>query len=96
MGGYGKEIAPEDMEGIFSYGVSDFATSESRGLGLFTARNYALAMQGTIRAENRGDGIAFLVTLPTEAGEIRNLSVRLGVGYRPSGRWKAVVERNVG
>lgn len=67
---YGQEIPPENMEEIFSYGVSDFVTPESRGLGLFTARNYALAMQGTIRAENRGDGVAFLITLPTNAGEI--------------------------
>ena len=59
---------PEDMlEKIFSFGVTTNTDStEHRGQGLFAAINLAVAMRGTLHVENREDGVAFVLTLPSE------------------------------
>lgn len=64
----GKPIAETDLETIFNYGVSDNSTPENRGLGLFASRIHVLAMRGTIRVENRCNGVAVIVTLPSTTG----------------------------
>jgi signal transduction histidine kinase len=60
----GAHIAPEQLEAIFAYGVSDYADVENHGIGLFVARSYLLAMKASIRAENRMSGVAMVVTFP--------------------------------
>jgi len=65
----GPAIAPDAIERIFEYGVSDpkAATGEAgnttRGQGLFVARTYMAKMGGTIRAENVEGGVVFTLGL---------------------------------
>ncbi|MEW6704768.1 MAG: HAMP domain-containing sensor histidine kinase [Pseudomonadota bacterium] len=67
----GPPIAPELMDKIFEYGVSDPASGEGgthRGQGLFVAKTYMAKMGGTIRAHNVGGGVAFVLALPRAGG----------------------------
>ena len=64
---HGTPIAPDMLERIFEYGVSEAAEAadgERRGQGLFVARTYMAKMGGTIVAENTDDGVSFTLTLP--------------------------------
>jgi K+-sensing histidine kinase KdpD len=64
---HGAPIAPDMLERIFEYGVSEAAEAadgERRGQGLFVARTYMAKMGGTIVAENTDDGVSFTLTLP--------------------------------
>ncbi len=66
IGNQGPQIAPERLERIFEYGVSDQADSAAhgnRGQGLFVARTYLAKMGGTIAAHNLNDGVCFVLTL---------------------------------
>ncbi|MBC7602960.1 MAG: HAMP domain-containing histidine kinase [Ramlibacter sp.] len=61
----GAPIAPNMLERVFEYGVSD-AQGEGktqRGQGLFVARTYMAKMAGTITARNEVDGVTFVLTL---------------------------------
>ncbi|WP_430423330.1 sensor histidine kinase [Methylibium petroleiphilum] len=60
----GPLIPSAELESIFDYGVSDAASPENSGLGLFASRHYALAMRATIRAENQSNGVAMVITFP--------------------------------
>jgi signal transduction histidine kinase len=63
---YGPSIAPELMDKIFEYGVSDQPDSGAngnRGQGLFVAKTYMAKMGGTIVAENTLDGVKFILSL---------------------------------
>lgn len=63
----GSAIAPEMLEKIFEYGVSDQPDSGAeghRGQGLFVARTYMAKMGGTIAARNSADGVSFDLQLP--------------------------------
>ncbi|GAA6142360.1 HAMP domain-containing sensor histidine kinase [Hydrogenophaga sp. 5NK40-0174] len=70
----GPAIAEEQLDRIFEYGVSDqnaaafsaqaSAAAERRGQGLYVARTYLAKMGGSIRAENRDDGVQFCLELP--------------------------------
>lgn len=60
----GPLIPNAELESIFDYGVSDAASPENSGLGLFASRHYALAMRATIRAENQSNGVAMVITFP--------------------------------
>ncbi len=60
---FGKHI--EDTVEIFSLGVSDRASPDSMGLGLYAAKIQIRGMNGNIHAENRESGVAFVITLPT-------------------------------
>lgn len=53
----------EDCESIFKLGVSDPENGGHLGLGLYAARMYLFGMRGSILAENRRDGVAFVVRL---------------------------------
>lgn len=62
----GPAIAPEMLEKIFEYGVSDQADSAAagrRGQGLFVARTYMAKMGGTISARNAANGVEFVLEL---------------------------------
>jgi signal transduction histidine kinase len=64
----GPNIAPQMLETIFEYGVSDpqaaaGADGGRRGQGLFVAKTYLAKMGGTIHAENTADGVTFVLTL---------------------------------
>lgn len=62
----GSAIAPDLMERIFDYGVSDAAAgggSGRRGQGLFVARTYMAKMGGTVRAVNAAGGVRFELAL---------------------------------
>lgn len=48
---------------IFELGVSDRTGENNLGLGLYAAKIRIEAMRGEIRAENRSDGVAFVLTL---------------------------------
>ncbi len=66
MHNIGNAIAPELIERIFEYGVSDQLDAGAlgnRGQGLFVARTYMAKMGGTIAAENVGNGVSFTLTL---------------------------------
>jgi len=70
----GPQIAPEIIERIFDYGVSDqepapqsITTGERRGQGLFVARTYMAKMGGTIGARNVADGVVFTLTFQRSA-----------------------------
>ena len=60
----GLLIPDAELESIFDYGVSDAASPENSGLGLFASRHYALAMRATIRVENQSNGVAMVITFP--------------------------------
>ena len=53
----------EDCENIFKLGVSDPANGGRLGLGLYAVRMYLFGMRGSISAENRHDGVAFVIRL---------------------------------
>lgn len=59
----GSSIPQEKLESVFKYRNSDRSTPRNRGLGLFAARAYLLAMKATIRAENRPAGVAMVIAL---------------------------------
>jgi len=62
----GPTIAPELLDKIFEYGVSDQAdgaASGSRGQGLFVAKTYMAKMGGTLQARNLPDGVSFALSL---------------------------------
>lgn len=61
----GENIPSEQIESIFNYGVSTRGKLDNKGIGLFSARSYMVSMRGTIYAENKTDGVAFIITLPT-------------------------------
>lgn len=66
----GEFIAPEMLDKIFEYGVSDQPDSAAeghRGQGLFVARTYMAKMGGTIAARNTADGVSFELRLPRAA-----------------------------
>ena len=62
----GPHIAPELIDQIFEYGVSDQTESGAngnRGQGLFVAKTYMAKMGGTITARNDGDGVSVVLVL---------------------------------
>lgn len=64
----GPPIAPELLERIFEYGVSDAGSGEQhRGQGLFVARTYMAKMGGTITAASIDGGVTFTLTLQRAA-----------------------------
>jgi signal transduction histidine kinase len=70
----GPPIAPEMIDRIFEYGVSEPAAGAladnggRRGQGLFVAKTYMAKMGGTIRALNLPGGVAFVLALPHVGG----------------------------
>jgi signal transduction histidine kinase len=62
----GETIDETRLEDIFNMGVSIRRTPHptNQGQGLFVARQFVSRMNGTIRARNLMDGVAFDVTLP--------------------------------
>lgn len=56
----------KDPVGIFSLGVTDQADEDHFGLGLYAAALRMHAMNGTIEAENRRNGVAFMIRISTE------------------------------
>ncbi|MDR3212745.1 MAG: HAMP domain-containing histidine kinase [Azoarcus sp.] len=67
----GPGIAPEWLEKIFEYGfsgVSERASENNRGQGLFVAKTYMAKMGGTIRAVNEADGVSFYLELKRADG----------------------------
>lgn len=67
----GPWIAPERLESVFKYRDSDRLESSNRGLGLFAARAYLLAMKATIHAENQPTGVAMVMRLQRAAAPTR-------------------------
>jgi signal transduction histidine kinase len=64
----GAEIAPDRLERIFDYGISDAAPgSARRGQGLFVARTYMAKMGGSVHAVNADGGVRFELSLPLAA-----------------------------
>lgn len=61
---HGDPIPEDELDTIFNLGVTDRATPENKGQGLFVARTLALGMRATLTVENRTDGVAFVITLP--------------------------------
>lgn len=62
----GPQIAPDMLEKIFEYGVSDqhdAGANGNRGQGLFVAKTYMAKMGGTIYAQNVADGVVFVLGL---------------------------------
>ncbi|MDR7305805.1 HAMP domain-containing sensor histidine kinase [Rhodoferax saidenbachensis] len=62
----GPQIAPELLDKIFEYGVSDqpeSAANGNRGQGLFVAKTYMAKMGGTIAARNEDDGVTLVLGL---------------------------------
>ncbi|HEX4376772.1 MAG TPA: ATP-binding protein [Steroidobacteraceae bacterium] len=61
----GPQIAPDRLQKVFDYGVSEAAGrgGQHRGQGLFVARTYMAKMGGTIDAENVDDGVEFVLRL---------------------------------
>lgn len=62
----GPPIAPAIIGKIFEYGVSDqvdSAANGNRGEGPFVAKTYMAKMGGTIAAQNRQDGVSFVMSL---------------------------------
>ena len=67
----GPQIAPELLDKIFEYGVSDqpeSAANGNRGQGLFVAKTYMAKMGGTIAACNEGDGVTLVLGLQRVVG----------------------------
>lgn len=56
----------KDTVGIFTLGVTDQADEGHLGLGLYAAALRMHAMNGTIEAENRDNGVAFKIRVSTE------------------------------
>jgi signal transduction histidine kinase len=64
----GELIDAAMLERIFEFGVSSRQDAQThRGQGLFVARTYMAKMAGTISAENRKDGVSFVLRLPLAA-----------------------------
>ncbi len=76
----GPAIAPELLDKIFEYGVSESASqaegaeqgaeqaaSAHRGQGLFVAKTYMAKMGGTVSAHNVADGVSFVLALQRPA-----------------------------
>ena len=61
----GPAIPADALERIFEHGDSTRPDAEAahRGQGLFVARTYLAKMGGTLVAQNRADGVEFLLTL---------------------------------
>ncbi|MEO7105179.1 MAG: HAMP domain-containing sensor histidine kinase [Rhodoferax sp.] len=67
----GPQIAPDLIEQIFEYGVTDqtaFAAEGNRGQGLFVAKTYMAKMGGTIAARNDGGGVSLILGLQRVGG----------------------------
>lgn len=60
----GPGIPADRLKSIFQYRTSDSQDPRSRGLGLYAARSYLIAMRSTITAENRDNGVAFVILIP--------------------------------
>ncbi|MDG0835130.1 sensor histidine kinase [Roseateles saccharophilus] len=60
----GPVIPADRLKSIFQYRTSDSQDPRSRGLGLYAARSYLIAMRSTIAAENRDNGVAFVMLMP--------------------------------
>ncbi|MBF0471349.1 MAG: ABC transporter substrate-binding protein [Gammaproteobacteria bacterium] len=65
--GGGIELQP--VSAVFRRGVRA-KSSPGAGLGLYVAKQLAERLQGTIRAENRGEGACFTLTLPLFSGVV--------------------------
>jgi signal transduction histidine kinase len=63
----GPSIPEDDLEKIFGLGVSNSASPDSSGLGLFASRIYGQAMEVTMHAENRDQGVAMVLRFPIYA-----------------------------
>lgn len=62
----GSHIAPEMLDRIFEYGVSDALLTEQnehRGQGLFVVKTYMAKMGGTVIATNHTEGVSFKLSL---------------------------------
>ncbi len=67
----GPQIAPDMLEKIFEYGVSDqleAGAHGNRGQGLFVAKTYMAKMGGTIAAQNVENGVVFVLGLQRGIG----------------------------
>lgn len=64
---YNRGDRLEDCESIFKLGVSDPDKGGQLGLGLYAAKMYLSGMNGSIYAENRDDGVAFIIHLQKTA-----------------------------
>lgn len=60
----GSKIPADRLRAIFQYKTSDSQDPRNRGLGLYAARSYLIAMRATIAAENRVNGVAFVMLVP--------------------------------
>lgn len=62
----GPPIPADVLPQIFDFGfsTSNETSSRQRGVGLYVAQSYIEAMSGSIAVENRGDGVAFVISLP--------------------------------
>ncbi len=67
----GPPIAPELLDNIFEYGVSvstgeqyaaSAAANSRRGQGLFVVRTYLSKMGASVKAQNGGHGVSFLIS----------------------------------
>lgn len=62
----GAPIPDVDLDRIFDLGVSGSDQPGNSGLGLFASRIYGLAMQLTLHAENRANGVALVLGFPVK------------------------------
>jgi signal transduction histidine kinase len=60
----GPTIPEESLESIFDLGYTTGSHPNNLGQGLFVSRMYVVGMKGTIKAENRDDGVSIILTLP--------------------------------
>lgn len=67
----GPHIPLSRLETIFKYRDSDRLERTNRGIGLFAARAYLLAMKATIRAENQPGGVALVMKLQRSSAPVR-------------------------
>lgn len=73
---FGNPIPADMLNEIFDLHFStkkeaaDEAGRIDHGIGLYVARSYVTKMSGEIRAENRPDGVAFVIDLPLAALEL--------------------------
>jgi signal transduction histidine kinase len=63
----GESIPTNQLETIFNLGVSTAHSPKNQGLGLYAVRSYILGMRGSVHAENRPGGVAFVITLSKTA-----------------------------